>query len=314
MQTVITKTDYNFKNLKSKYEGKVRDVYTLNNNNIIVIATDRISAFDVIMPRGIKYKGQILNQIAVEMLYNTKDIVNNWLISSPDPNVSYGKKCKPLKIEMVVRGYLSGHSYRLYKSGLRNICGNTVPEKMSENDKFKEPIVTPKTKADIGNHDLDISPSEILSSNLLDKNTYDKLHFISLELFKRGTQIAKNSGLILVDTKYEFGLDSENNIILIDEIHTPDSSRYFYADSYDFLQTNKLKQKQLSKEFFREWLMDNDFKGLKGQNIPDISDQTVELISDRYIELYEKLMNKKFVKDSIVDVDKRIRSNLSNFL
>ena len=215
---------------------------------------------------------------------------------------------------MVVRGYLSGHSFRLYKSGLRNICGNIVPEKMNENDKFNEPIVTPTTKADIGNHDQDISPSEILSSNLLDKDTYDKLHYISLELFKRGTQIAKNSGLILVDTKYEFGLDSENNILLIDEIHTPDSSRYFYADSYDYYQANKLKQKQLSKEFFREWLMENDFQGLEGQNIPNISDQTVELISNRYIELYEKLMNKKFVKDSTIDVDERIKSNLSNFL
>ena len=314
MQTVITKTDYNFKHLKSKYEGKVRDVYTLNNNNIIVIATDRISAFDVIMPIGIKYKGQILNQIAVEMLNKTKDIVNNWLISSPDPNISYGKKCKPLKIEMVVRGYLAGHSYRLYKSGIRNICGNILPENMNENDKFNNPIVTPTTKANIGNHDQDISPNKILSSKLLDKNTYEKLHSLSLELFKKGVEIAKKSGLILVDTKYEFGLDLENNIILIDEIHTPDSSRYFYLDSYDYLQTNNLKQKQLSKEFFREWLMDNDFQGQQGQNIPHISDETVELISSRYIELYEKLMNKKFVKNSSIDIDERIKTNMSNFL
>ena len=314
MQTVITKTDYNFKHLKSKYEGKVRDVYTLNNNNIIVIATDRIPAFDVIMPIGIKYKGQILNQIAVEMLNKTKDIVNNWLISSPDPNVSYGKKCKPLKIEMVVRGYLAGHSYRLYKSGVRNICGNIIPENMNENDKFNDPIVTPTTKAEIGKHDQDISPGEILLNNLLDKNTYEKLHFLSLELFNRGSQIAKNSGLILVDTKYEFGFDSENNIILIDEIHTPDSSRYFYSDSYNYLQKNNLKQKQLSKEFFREWLMENNFQGRKGQNIPHISDETVELISGRYIELYEKLMNKKFIKDSLKDIDSRIKLNMSNFL
>ena len=314
MSRVLLNSSFNFKNQISKYVGKVRDVYELKDDILIMIVSDRISAFDVVMPTGITYKGQVLNQIANEMLNNSSDIIDNWLIEMPDPNVSIGKKCNPIKIEMVVRGYLSGHSYRLYKSGLRNICGNIVPEKMNENDKFNEPIVTPTTKADIGNHDQDISPSEILSSKLLDKDTYDKLHFISLELFKRGTQIAKNSGLILVDTKYEFGLDSENNIILIDEIHTPDSSRYFYSDLYDYNQGNKLKQKQLSKEFFREWLMQNDFQGIEGQNIPNISDQTVELISNRYIELYEKLMNKKFVKDSTIDVDERIKSNLSNFL
>ena len=314
MQSVITKTDFNFRGLQSKYEGKVRDVYTLNNNSMIVIATDRISAFDVIMPKGINCKGQILNQISVEMLNKTKDIINNWLISSPDPNISYGVRCKPLKIEMVVRGYLSGHSFRLYKSGLRNICGNIIPENMIENDQFKKPIVTPTTKAEIGNHDEDISPSEIISNKILDKKMYEKLHSISLELFKRGTEIAEKSGLILVDTKYEFGLDPENNIVLIDEIHTPDSSRYFYLDSYNYLQNNKLKQKQLSKEFFREWLMENNFQGKEGQKIPHISNETVALISNRYVELYEKLMNKRFLKDSEIDINKRIRENMSNFL
>ena len=314
MKSVITKTNFNFRGIKSKYEGKVRDVYTLSNNNIIVIATDRISAFDVIMPKGITYKGQILNQISTEMLNKTNDIVDNWLISSPDPNISYGKKCKPFKIEMVVRGYLSGHSYRLYKSGLRKICGNIIPEKMNENDQFKEPIVTPTTKAEIGSHDQDISPDEIISNKILDKKIYEKLHFISLELFNRGTEIAKKSGLILVDTKYEFGLDSENNIVLIDEIHTPDSSRYFYLDSYNHLQNNKLKQKQLSKEFFREWLMENDFQGKEGQKIPHISNETIDLISSRYIELYEKLMNKKFLKDYNLDINERIKLNMSNFL
>ena len=314
MKSVITKTNFNFRDIKSKYEGKVRDVYTLSNNNIIVIATDRISAFDVIMPKGITYKGQILNQISTEMLNKTNDIVDNWLISSPDPNISYGKKCKPFKIEMVVRGYLSGHSYRLYKSGLRNICGNIIPEKMNENDQFKEPIVTPTTKAIIGSHDQDISPDEIISNKILDKKMYDKIHFISLELFNRGTEIAKKSGLILVDTKYEFGLDLENNIVLIDEIHTPDSSRYFYLDSYNHLQNNKLKQKQLSKEFFREWLMENDFQGKEGQKIPHISKETIDLISSRYIELYEKLMNKKFLKDYNLDINERIKLNMSNFL
>ena len=314
MQSVITKTDFNFRGLQSKYEGKVRDVYTLNNNSMIVIATDRISAFDVIMPKGINYKGQILNQISVEMLNKTKDIINNWLISSPDPNISYGIWCKPLKIEMVVRGYLSGHSFRLYRSGLRNICGNIIPENMIENDQFKKPIVTPTTKAEIGNHDEDISPIEIISNKILDKKMYEKLHSISLELFKRGTEIAEKSGLILVDTKYEFGLDPENNIVLIDEIHTPDSSRYFYLDSYNYLQNNKLKQKQLSKEFFREWLMENNFQGKEGQKIPHISNETVVLISNRYIELYEKLMNKRFLKDSQIDINRRIRENMSNFL
>tara|TARA_B100000963_G_scaffold173109_1_gene150590 strand:+ start:31352 stop:32296 length:945 start_codon:yes stop_codon:yes gene_type:complete len=314
MQKVITNTDFNFRDLKSKYTGKVRDVYSLQNDKLIVISTDRISAFDVIMPRGITHKGQILNQISVEMLKKTDDIVENWLISSPDPNISYGKKCNPLKIEMVVRGYLSGHSYRLYKSGYRNICGNILPDNMKENEKFKTPIITPTTKADIGNHDQDISPNDIFSRNILDRKLYEKLHFISLELFKRGSEIASKSGLILVDTKYEFGLDLENNIILIDEIHTPDSSRYFYLDSYDNLQDNNLKQKQLSKEFFREWLMENNFQGKKDQKIPFICDKTVELISSRYIELYEKLMNKKFIKDSSTNIVDRIKTNMSNFL
>ena len=314
MSIVLNKSDFLFKNQLSKYEGKVRDVYTLKNGIMIMIASDRISAFDVVMPRGVTFKGQVLNQIAVEMLNRTEDIVQNWLIENPDPNVSVGKKCDPLKVEMVVRGYLSGHSYREYKGGKRNLCGNKIPNGLKENEKFENPIITPTTKADKGLHDQDIDPVDIIKQNIVNKSDYEKIHQISLDLYKRGSKIANDNGLILVDTKYEFGYDSNGDITLIDEIHTPDSSRYFYLNTYDELQNNNQKQKQLSKEFFREWLMKSDFKGLEGQTIPEISDDVVEMVSGRYIELYEKLMGKKFIKPKSNNVLNRIQENLEDYL
>ena len=314
MSKVLNYSNFYFKNQKSKYEGKVRDVYTLENNKLIMIASDRISAFDVVMPRGITYKGQVLNQIAVEMLNKTKDIIPNWLESNPDPNVSVGKKCKPIKVEMVVRGYLSGHSFREYYSGKRHLCGNKIPHGLNENDKFSSPIITPTTKADQGLHDQDISPEEIINKNILSKSDYEKIHEISLLLYHRGNQIAKENGLILVDTKYEFGYDSNGIITLIDEIHTPDSSRYFYLDTYDELQSKKLKQKQLSKEFFREWLMENGFQGLENQTIPIIDDEVTNMVSNRYIELYEKLLGKIFKRPLNNNIIDRIEKNLKDLL
>lgn len=314
MSKVLNYSNFYFKNQKSKYEGKVRDVYTLKNNKLIMIASDRISAFDVVMPKGITYKGQVLNQIAVEMLNKTKDIIPNWLESNPDPNVSVGKKCKPIKVEMVVRGYLSGHSFREYNSGKRLLCGNKMPDGLNENDKFSSPIITPTTKADQGLHDQDISPEEIINKNILSKSDYEKIHEISLLLYKRGNQIAKENGLILVDTKYEFGYDSNGIITLIDEIHTPDSSRYFYLNTYDQLQSKKLKQKQLSKEFFREWLMENDFQGLENQTIPNIDDDVIKMVSNRYIELYEKLLGKIFKRPLNNNIKDRIEKNLKDLL
>ena len=314
MSKVLNYSNFNFKNQASKYEGKVRDVYTLRDNTLVMIASDRISAFDVVMTRGITYKGQVLNQIAVKMLNKTKDIVPNWLEINPDPNVSIGKKCDPIKVEMVVRGYLSGHAYRLYKSGKRKICGNKIPDGLKENDKFISPIITPTTKADQGLHDQDIDPKDIIKKNLLNKNDYEKIHDISLMLYKRGNEIANESGLILVDTKYEFGYDANGEITLIDEIHTPDSSRYFYLDTYEDLQTKGQKQKQLSKEFFREWLMKNNFRGLEGQKIPQINDDVVKMVSNRYIELYEKLIGEEFVFPSNNDIIDRIQGNLKEFL
>ena len=314
MSIVLNKSDFIFKNQLSKYEGKVREVYTLKNDIMIMIASDRISAFDVVMPRGITFKGQVLNQIAVEMLNRTKDIVQNWLIENPDPNVSIGKKCDPLKVEMVVRGYLSGHAYREYKAGKRNLCGNKIPNGLKENEKFENPIITPTTKADKGLHDQDIDPVDIIKQNIVSKSDYEKIHQISLDLYKRGSKIANDNGLILVDTKYEFGYDSNGDITLIDEIHTPDSSRYFYLNTYDELQNKNQKQKQLSKEFFREWLMKNNFRGLEGQNIPEISDDVVEMVSSRYIELYEKLLGEKFIKPKSNNVLNRIKENLKDYL
>ena len=314
MSIVLNKSDFLFKNQLSKYEGKVREVYTLKNDVMIMIASDRISAFDVVMQRGITFKGQVLNQIAVEMLNRTKDIVQNWLIENPDPNVSIGKKCDPLKVEMVVRGYLSGHAYREYKAGKRNLCGNKIPNGLKENEKFEKPIITPTTKADKGLHDQDIDPVDIIKQNIVNKGDYEKIHQISLDLYKRGSKIANDNGLILVDTKYEFGYDSNGDITLIDEIHTPDSSRYFYLNTYDELQNKNQKQKQLSKEFFREWLMKNNFRGLKGQTIPEISDDVVEMVSSRYIELYEKLLGEKFIKPKSNNVLNRIKENLKDYL
>ena len=314
MSKVLLNSSFNFKNQISKYVGKVRDVYELKDDILIMIVSDRISAFDVVMPTGITYKGQVLNQIANEMLNNSSDIIDNWLIEMPDPNVSIGKKCNPIKIEMVVRGYLSGHSYRLYNSGHRNLCGNILPENMKENDKFKSPIITPATKAEKGLHDEDISPKSIIEQNIINKDDYEYLHEKSLELFKRGSDLASKNGLILVDTKYEFGYDSNGVITLIDEIHTPDSSRYFYKDSYDELQIKGEKQKQLSKEFFREWLMQNGFQGKNKQVIPKMTENVIEMVSRRYIELYEKLIGKKFVISSSCDIVKRINKNLKDFI
>jgi phosphoribosylaminoimidazole-succinocarboxamide synthase len=304
MSKVLLNSSFNFKNQISKYVGKVRDVYELKDDILIMIVSDRISAFDVVMPTGITYKGQVLNQIANEMLNNSSDIIDNWLIEIPDPNVSIGKKCNPIKIEMVVRGYLSGHSYRLYNSGHRNLCGNILPENMKENDKFKSPIITPATKAEKGLHDEDITPKSIIEQNIINKDDYEYLHEKSLELFKRGTDLASKNGLILVDSKYEFGYDSNGVITLIDEIHTPDSSRYFYKDSYDELQIKGEKQKQLSKEFFREWLMQNGFQGKNKQVIPKMTENVIDMVSRRYIELYEKLIGKKFVISSSCDIVK----------
>ena len=314
MSKVLLNSSFNFKNQISKYVGKVRDVYELKDDILIMIVSDRISAFDVVMPTGITYKGQVLNQIANEMLNNSSDIIDNWLIEMPDPNVSIGKKCNPIKIEMVVRGYLSGHSYRLYNSGHRNLCGNILPENMKENDKFKSPIITPATKAEQGLHDEDISPKSIIEQNIINKDDYEYLHEKSLELFKRGSDLASKNGLILVDTKYEFGYDSNGVITLIDEIHTPDSSRYFYKDSYDELQIKGEKQKQLSKEFFREWLMQNGFQGKNKQVIPKMTENVIDMVSRRYIELYEKLIGKKFVISSSCDIVKRINKNLKDFI
>ena len=310
----LTKSDFLFKNQISKYEGKVRDVYFLENDIILMIVSDRISAFDVVMPVGITYKGQILNQIAFDMLKSTEDIIDNWIIDSPDPNVTLGKKCTQIKVEMVVRGYLSGHSYRFYNSGKRDLCGNKLPDNLKENDKFPTPIITPTTKADKGFHDQDISPKSIIERNILTKEDYDFLHQKSLELFERGSELANKNGLILVDTKYEFGYDNFGNIVLIDEIHTPDSSRYFYKDTYEELQLSGKKQRQLSKEFFREWLMKNNFQGLEGQTIPNIDSEVVEMVSSRYIELYEKLLGKKFLVPKIQNINERILSNLKDFI
>lgn len=310
----LTKSDFLFKNQISKYEGKVRDVYFLENDILLMIVSDRISAFDVVMPVGITYKGQILNQIAFDMLKSTEDIIDNWIIDSPDPNVTFGKKCAQIKVEMVVRGYLSGHSYRFYSSGKRDLCGNKLPDNLKENDKFPSPIITPTTKADKGFHDQDISPKSIIERNILTKEDYDFLHQKSIELFKRGSELANKNGLILVDTKYEFGYDNFGNIVLIDEIHTPDSSRYFYKDTYEELQLSGKKQRQLSKEFFREWLMKNNFQGLEDQTIPNIDSEVVKMVSSRYIELYEKLLGKKFLAPKIQNINKRILSNLKDFI
>ena len=309
----LTQTNFNFPNQVSKYSGKVREVYKCKNDILVMISTDRLSAFDVVLPKGIPYKGQILNQIACKMLHATSHIVPNWLISSPDPNVSIGQVCEPFKVEMVVRGYLSGHAARLYKSGKRKICGVTMPNGMIENDKFNNPIITPTTKAENGSHDEDISREEIILNNIINEEDYLKLEDYSLKLFNEGSRIANDRGLILVDTKYEFGKNTSGEIILIDEIHTPDSSRYFYLDSYKELQISKLPQKQLSKEFVRQWLISEGFQGKENQVVPEMSQEYVNGVSERYIELYEKITGLTFVKQNLKQINKRIESNVLNY-
>jgi len=310
----LTETDYNFPNQTSKYSGKVREVYKIKNDVLVMIATDRLSAFDVVLPRGIPYKGQILNQIACKMLSLTSHIVPNWLKASPDPNVSIGEACNPFKVEMVIRGYLSGHSARIYKSGKRSICGVSMPEKMKENDKFPFPIITPTTKAQNGLHDEDVSRDDILKNNIVSERDYIILENYTKKLYEEGSRIANKQGLILVDTKYEFGKNSKGEIVLIDEIHTPDSSRYFYLDTYEKLQNLNLPQKQLSKEFVRQWLISNGFQGLKNQEIPEMSDDYVYGVSERYIELFEKITGEKFVKENLVDIENRINKNVTDYL
>ncbi len=314
MNYTIVETNFSFPNQTDYYKGKVRDVYKLKNDLVVMIASDRISAFDVVMPRGIPYKGQILNQIATQMMDFTKDIVPNWFISSPDPNVSIGHLCEPFKIEMVIRGYLSGHAAREYNKGKRILCGVVMPDGMIENDKFPEPIITPSTKAEFGNHDEDISKEEILSKGLVSIKEYEILEDYTKKLFKKGSQIANKRGLILVDTKYEFGKTKEGKIVLIDEIHTPDSSRYFYYEGYKDRQTNREPQKQLSKEFLRQWLISNNFQGHEGQIVPEMTDQYVDSVSDRYIELYENIVGEKFIKADNSDIGNRIRKNINDYL
>ena len=310
----ITNTNFNFPNQKSVYRGKVREVYNINDEFLIMIATDRLSAFDVVLPKGIPFKGQILNQIATKFMALTQDIVPNWFIASPDPNVAIGHVCDPFKVEMVIRGYLSGHAAREYALGKRTICGVTMPDGLIENDKFSSPIITPTTKADNGSHDEDISREQILLQNIVSSEDYEILEKYTHALYQRGTEIAASQGLILVDTKYEFGKTKDGKIVLIDEIHTPDSSRYFYKEGYQEKQNNRQEQKQLSKEFVRRWLIDNNFQGLEGQSIPEMSDDYCISVSERYIELYENILGEKFVKADISNINERIEQNVLAFL
>ncbi len=311
-KTILT-SNYKFPGQKSIYKGKVRDVYNIDDKYLLMIVSDRISAFDVVLPKGIPYKGQVLNQIAAKFLDATSDIVPNWKIATPDPTVTFGYKCQPYPVEMIVRSYLTGSAWRSYKNGAREICGIKIPEGMKEHQRFEKPIVTPTTKAEQGKHDEDISRSEIISSGLISAKEYDLIEKYTLEVFRRGTEIAAEHGLILVDTKYEFG-KKDGKIYLIDEINTPDSSRYFYADEYQERFENGLPQKQLSKEFVREWLMANGFQGQKGQQIPEITDSYANEVSERYIELYEKITGEKFIKTDITDVPARIEKNCMSFL
>ena len=313
MKNTIVKTDFNFPGQTNLYKGKVRDVYSINEDKLIMIATDRISAFDCVLPKGIPFKGQVLNQIASSFLKATSDIVPNWLEATPDPSVSVGKKCEPFKVEMVIRGYLTGHAWREYIDEKRMICGVPMPDGMKENDKFPEPLITPTTKAAVG-HDEDISREEILLQGIVEESDYIQLENYTRALFERGSQVAAARGLILVDTKYEFGKDSEGIITLIDEIHTPDSSRYFYKDGYQQKQNNDEKQKQLSKEFVRQWLIENGFQGKEGQAIPFMSEEFVASVSERYIELFEHITAEKFVKKEADDVLKRVENNILHYL
>ena len=310
----ITTTDFNFPNQKSVYRGKVREVYNINDELLVMVATDRLSAFDVVLPKGIPYKGQILNQIATKFMELTQDIVPNWLIATPDPNVAVGHLCDPFKVEMVIRGYVSGHAAREYAAGKRMICGVAMAEGLKENDKFPTPIITPTTKADNGSHDEDISREDILSKGIVTEEDYIVLENYTRALFQRGTEIAASRGLILVDTKYEFGKTKEGVIVLIDEIHTPDSSRYFYADGYQERQDKNEEQKQLSKEFVRRWLIENGFQGLEGQQIPEMTDEYIETVSERYIELYENILGEKFVKADVTNIYDRIEKNVVAYL
>ena len=312
MGNALTKTEFNFPKQKSLYKGKVRDVYNINNDFLVMVVSDRISAFDVVLPKGIPYKGQVLNQIAEKFLNATADIVPNWKIASPDPNVTVGHMCEPFKVEMVIRGYLTGHAWREYRDGKRQLCGVPMPEGMIENQKFPEPILTPTTKADEG-HDEDISREDIIAQGLVDKTEYEMLEDYTRKLFQRGTEMAAEMGLILVDTKYEFG-KKDGKIYLIDEIHTPDSSRYFYADGYEERQAAGEKQKQLSKEFVRQWLIENGFQGKEGQSIPEMNEEFVNSVSDRYIELFEKITGDKFVKSDTSKIPARIEAAVNKFL
>ena len=314
MSNTIIDTNFNFPNQKSIYKGKVREVYNINDDLLVMIATDRLSAFDVVMPKGIPYKGQILNQIATKMMKATEDLVPNWLVATPDPNVAIGYLCEPFKVEMVIRGYMSGHAAREYKSGKRMLCGVPMPEGMKENDAFPQPIITPATKAEMGDHDEDISREDIIKRGIVSEADYIVLEDYTRKLFQRGSEIAASRGLILVDTKYEFGKTKDGKIVLIDEIHTPDSSRYFYANGYQERQDRGEAQKQLSKEFVRQWLIANNFQGLEGQTVPEMSDDYIESVSERYIELYENITGETFVKADVSNIQERIERNVLAYL
>jgi phosphoribosylaminoimidazole-succinocarboxamide synthase len=310
----LTNTNFNFPNQKNIYKGKVREVYNINDEILVMIATDRLSAFDVVLPKGIPYKGQVLNLIASSFLKKTEDIVPNWLVATPHPNVAVGHYCEPFKVEMVIRGYLSGHAARTYHSGKRILCGVTLPEGLKENDAFPNPIITPTTKAANGSHDEDISKEDILKNNIVSKEDYEVLEKYTYALFERGTQLAAEKDLILVDTKYEFGKTKEGKIVLIDEIHTPDSSRYFYKNGYQERQDANEPQKQLSKEFVRQWLIANGFQGLEGQQIPEMTDEFIETISDRYIELFEQILGEKFLKTTSENLEETIEKSVLEYL
>jgi len=314
MANTLMNTNFTFSGQESVYKGKVREVYRLKNDVLVMVATDRLSAFDVVMPKGIPFKGQILNQIATKMMQATEDLVPNWLLATPDPNVAVGQACEPFKVEMVIRGYLSGHAAREYKAGKRMLCGVPMPEGMIENDKFPEPIITPATKAEKGDHDEDISRTDILARGIVSEEDYVILEDYTKKLFQRGTEIAAKRGLILVDTKYEFGKTKEGAIVLIDEIHTPDSSRYFYAESYQERQDRGEPQKQLSKEFVRQWLIANGFQGLEGQTVPEMSEEYIASVSERYIELFESITGETFEKANVSNIHERIGTNVSDYL
>ena len=313
MINTLTHCDFHFPRQLSHYKGKVRDVYELEKDLLVMVASDRLSAFDVVMPKGIPYKGQILNQIATKMMAATDDILPNWLIAAPDPNVAIGFRCVPFKVEMVIRGYLSGHAAREYKAGKYNLCGVEMPNGMIENDAFPRPIITPSTKAEKG-HDEDISREAIIEQGIVSEADYLQLEKYTRALFQRGTEIARKQDLILVDTKYEFGKNTKGQIVLIDEIHTPDSSRYFYANGYAERQAKGEPQKQLSKEFVRQWLISTGFQGLEGQEVPFMSEQYIKSVSDRYIELYENITGENFVKADTTNIDQRIKENVLNYL